>query len=211
MSVRTDVAWRLDAYAGHWLTDDELTAVTDWMAANGLDRATAERPVVVEHGTVTYGQDRSLSHVRSPHRDIVAVTMPLRTAPPTVQQPTCAPEVLAELQETFRHHEWSAGFGGVCVDCSEIQVDESGRVWCRRDDAVQWPCPPVWRAMYAAGMPVPPLAGHQVILGSTLDPADNARVFGSPTQEGSACTEQRCLVHAVDGEPCPPGLVLGEF
>src|SRR3979490_652543 len=56
--------WHLNAYAGHWLTLDELTVVTDWMTANHLDRVTAERPITVTGDTITYGQDRSPVYVR---------------------------------------------------------------------------------------------------------------------------------------------------
>lgn len=54
-----NISWRLDAYAGHWLTNEELTAITDWMADNQLHRATAERPVVVEPSAPEWRTARS--------------------------------------------------------------------------------------------------------------------------------------------------------
>lgn len=108
------------------------------------------------------------------------VTLPLRTAPPNVYQPTCEADALAELHEVFRRHEWSSGFGGVCVDCSDTRIGEDGRVWCHRDDAASWPCPPVHAALARAGMPVLLGNGQRPIriLGDCLDPVDNAKVFG---------------------------------
>ena len=175
------MTWRLDAHAGHWLTDDELTAVTDWMADHQLDRVTAQRPLVVEHGTITYGQDRSDVTVRAAHREIVTTTVPLRTAPPKVWQPDCAAAVMAELQETFDRHEWSSGFGGVCVTCSHVRIGEDGRVWCHRDAAAPWPCPPIREVLHKAAIPVPAAAAGSEprrILGDCLSPAANATVFG---------------------------------
>lgn len=174
------ITWRLDAYAGFWLPLDELSAVTDWMAGNRLDRVTAERPVLVENGTVTYGQDRSGVTVRSHRRDIVMTTVVLLTAPPTVYQPSCTPSELRALQSVFREHEWSCAFDGVCVDCSAIQTRADGRIWCHRDDAATWPCEPVRRALAIAGLPVLPPAGDAALrrLGDCLDPVDNAMVFG---------------------------------
>lgn len=180
MSDLANITWRLDAYAGHWLTDSELAAVTEWMAENDLDRATAERPVLVENGTVTYGQDRSGATVRAPHREIVTTTKPLRTAPPQVRQLDCTPPARAALESVFSHHEWSCGFGGVCVTCSRITTDEAGRVWCHQDDAVTWPCRPVWEAMLAAGCPVPTPPDDEfpgVVFGDCLDPEVSARAF----------------------------------
>jgi hypothetical protein len=120
--------WRLEPNAGFWLDDDELAAVTDWMADNQLERATAQHPVVVERGTITYGQDRSPDTVRGAQRDIATRTVPLRTPPPAVRQPSCSPAQLARLQDTFARHEWSAGFGGICVDCSHTTTDAHGRI-----------------------------------------------------------------------------------
>lgn len=174
----TAIAWRLPAYAGHWLPEEQLTAVTDWMADNGLDGATAQREVVVAGGQVTFGQDRSPSTVRCADREIVLVTVPLRTPPPAVWQPDLDEQAMATLRAVFDQHEWSAGFGGVCVECSNVQVDEAGRVWCHRDEAAAWPCPPVRDALAEAGIPVPgerPLR----ILGDCLDPGDNERLFGA--------------------------------
>lgn len=176
------IAWKLDAYAGHWLNDDDLTAVTDWMADNGLDRVTAQRPVVVAGGRITYGQDRSPVTIRAAHRDIVTVSAPLLTVPPAVWQPDCGDAALSELHEVFVRHEWSAGFGGVCVDCSRIQVDEAGRVWCHRDDAVPWPCQPVLDALDAAGIPLPGQQFTPRMLGDCLDPEDNKRAFAAVTR-----------------------------
>ncbi|UKD50895.1 hypothetical protein L3Q65_00960 (plasmid) [Amycolatopsis sp. FU40] len=167
------IAWNLPACAPHWLSDTELAAVTAWMADNHLDRATAQTPIEVADGKITYGQDRSPDTVRAAHRDIVAVTVPLRTPPPEVAQPRCSPAVLAKLQAVFDDHEWSAGYGGVCVDCSETYAD-AGQLRCRRDDAVAWPCPPVRAALAAAGLAVAPGTPDR-ILGDCLDPADNAR------------------------------------
>jgi hypothetical protein len=136
------ITWQLDAYAGHWLANDELTAIADWMADNHLTRATAERPVIVKNGTITYGQDRSPSTVRAPHRDIVTITVLLRTAPPKVWQPDCGPAAMAQLHEAFRRHEWSSGFGGVCVDCSQTRI--TGMTSCRgpaRPSKKPWPRP----------------------------------------------------------------------
>jgi hypothetical protein len=168
------ITWRLPAHAAHWLPDEDLSAVTAWMADNNLDRATAQAPVEVADGQITYGGDRSPSTVRAAHREIVTVTVPLRTLPPAIAEPSCSAVELAALQEVFLAHEWSAGFDGVCVDCSRIRLDESGRAWCHRDDAVAWPCPPVRAALVRAGFGVPAgQAGR--ILGDCLDPADNAR------------------------------------
>jgi hypothetical protein len=177
----TRITWRLDAYAGHWLSTGDLTAVTDWMTANRLRRATAERPVTVANGVIVYGQDWSLSHIRARDRTIITVTVPLRTAPPDVWQPDCGPAELAELLEVFRWHEWTSGFGGSCVDCSRTRREDDGRLWCYRDDAAPWPCPPVREALAKAGMPVPPVVIEQRsprVLGDCLDPAANARAFG---------------------------------
>lgn len=174
------ITWQLDAYAGFWLPLEELTAVTDWMADNRLERATAARAVLVENGTVTYGLDRSGVTVRSRHRDIVMTTVPLLSAPPTVYQPDCTQSELSVLQAVFSEHEWSCAFDGVCVDCSAIQTRADGRIWCHRADAATWPCEPVRRALAVAGMPVPPPAGDNALrrLGDCLDPVDNAMVFG---------------------------------
>jgi hypothetical protein len=175
------VTWRLNAYAAHWLSDDDLAAVTEWMADNNLDLATAEHPVVVQGGTITYGRDRSDSTVRSPHRDIVTATVPLRTVPPTVWRPDCTAAEMAALHKLFADHEWSEGFGGSCVDCSVTSVGDDGRIWCHRGDVVQWPCPPVRALLIKIGASVPPATdGHQSlrILGDCLDPDDNAKVFG---------------------------------
>ena len=168
----SDITWRLEAYAAHWLTDEELSAVIEWMAANGLDRATAQHPVVAANGEITYGQDRSDVTVRAADRDIVTVTVPLRTEAPVVRRPNLSEAALADLQAVFAEHEWSAGFGGVCVDCSDFWTGEDGRVWCRRDGAVPWPCPPVQNALGDAG-----LLWQPRILGDTLDPDDNATLF----------------------------------
>lgn len=180
MTALPTVTWRLDAYAGHWLTDADLHAVTAWMRENGLDGATTERPVVVADGLITYGQDRSGPTVRAPHRDIVMMTVQQRTAPPNIQQPECSPDQMAALQAVFATHEWSSGFDGVCVSCSSIRVDDTGRIWCRRDDAVAWPCPPVRQALVTAGCPLPLRADDSsgLLFGDCLDPADNARAFG---------------------------------
>lgn len=43
------------------------------------------------------------------------ITVPLCTAPPKVWQPDRSAAGIAELTEAFRQHEWSSGFGGVCV------------------------------------------------------------------------------------------------
>lgn len=100
--------------------------------------------------------------------------MPLRARPPAITPPRCSPAELAALQEVLAAHEWSAGYGGVCVDCSSTHVDAAGRVWCRRADAAAWPCPPVRAALVAAGFGVP--AGPAgPILGDCFDPTDNAR------------------------------------
>lgn len=173
-----DITWRLYAYAGHWLPDDDLTAFTDWMAANRLDPATAELSVLVDGGVITYGQDRSGPEVRSPHREIATVTVPLRTPPPDVYQPTCGPDALAALHAVLARHEWSSGFDGVCVDCSDTTTGLDGRIWCHRDAAAPWPCPSVRAALTEAGMPVP-TSGHRPIrvLGDCLDSDDNAKVF----------------------------------
>jgi hypothetical protein len=176
------ITWRLNAYAGHWLTDDDLTAVTDWMADNQLDRVTAQHPVTVSHGQITYGQDRSPSTVRAAHRDIVTVTAPLLTVPPVVWQPDCDESAMAQLRKVFDEHEWSAGFGGVCVDCSRIAVDETGRVWCHRDDAARWPCSAVRDALAEADIPVPGEEFTPRVLGDCLDPDDNARAFAEVTR-----------------------------
>lgn len=179
-SALAEVEWRLDTYAGHWLPIDDLTAVNEWMRENHLRRATAEQPVTVEGGMITYGQDRSPGHVRAVDREIVTVTAPLRTAPPKVWQPTCSVEDLAALNEVFAQHEWSSGFDGVCVDCSGIQVDEQGRILCRREDACPWPCPPVAEALRKAGMLSDPAADQALprrVLGDCLDPVENARAF----------------------------------
>ena len=180
MTDLTAIEWSLDALAAHWLADDELTAVTDWMTENDLGRATADHPVVVESGMITFGQDRSADYVRGQHRNIVTITLPLRTPPPAVRQPTCDPASLAELQSVLRAHEWSSGFGGICVDCSQPRADEHGRLWCHRHDTAPWPCPTVWEALYRAGMPVPSATSHDTpcVLGDLLDHKDNARAFG---------------------------------
>lgn len=172
------ISWRLDIGAGHWLPADDLSAVTAWMSDNRLDRATAAHPVIVENGGIRYGQDRSPSHIRHPHRDIVTTTVPLRTPPPAVWQPTCGPDALARLADTFGEHEWTSAFDGACVDCSSPQVDSRGRLWCHRNDAVLWPCPPVQAALEAAGMPISKRWTPR-LLGDCLSAADNAAVFGS--------------------------------
>lgn len=111
----TQITWRLPAYAGHWLLQADFDTVIDWMRANRLHRHTAERPVVVEHGQITYGQDRSDATVLPP-RDIVEVTTSLLTTPPTVWQPTCTAEALATVTAVFDEHVWSIGDGnGACV------------------------------------------------------------------------------------------------
>lgn len=174
------ITWRLPAYAAHWLPDDDLTAVTDWFAANQVRRASFDRPVLVERGVIRFGQDHSDSTVRARNRVIVTREVPLRTAPPAVFQPDVDEQVLDELAALFQRHEWSAGFGnqgGVCVDCSPILVRE-GKVYCHVDDVMPWPCPPVRAAMNAAGVPVPgPPAPTPRVLGDCLDPAAQAKAF----------------------------------
>ncbi|MFE5565930.1 hypothetical protein ACFQ68_13170 [Amycolatopsis japonica] len=172
----TAIAWRLEAYAGDWLSSEELAAVVEWMADNGLVRATAQHPVVVAAGRVTYGKDLSDSTVRAARREIVTTTVLLRSAPPTVTQPACPPEEMAALQRVLRDHEWSAGFGGVCVDCSVTTLGADGQIRCHRDDAMAWPCGPVRDALAAAGLPAP---GHteqqpKLVFGDFLDPAIHA-------------------------------------
>jgi hypothetical protein len=173
------VVWHLEAYAGHWLPIDDLTEVTAWMRENHLDRATAEHPVVVRDGMITYGQDRSPGHVRAADREIITTIVPLRTMPPNVWRPTCHPASLEALNEVFRAHEWSEGFDGVCVDCSDVHIDEHGRSWCRRENACAWPCSPVAEAMLRAGIQVedPDKLAPGVVLGDCLSPADNARAI----------------------------------
>ncbi|MFG1913079.1 hypothetical protein [Kribbella sp. NPDC048928] len=175
------IVWRLDAYAGHWLTATDLTAVTEWMADNHLERATAQRPVIVECGRITYGQDRSDLTVRAQHRDIATVTVPLLTAPPAIVPPLCEPAHLAVLHAVLAQHEWSSGFGGVCVDCSRTQTAANGQIWCHRDDVEPWPCPPVRTALREAKIPVPGPAEAPLprVLGDCLSPAHNARAFGT--------------------------------
>lgn len=175
------ITWRLEAHAGHWLPDGDLAAVTGWMADNGLDRATAQHPVLVVDGRVTYGKDLSGPEVRAAHREIVTTVVPLRTAPPDVRWPECPPAAMAELQRVFRDHEWSSGFGGVCVDCSAFEVRADGRIWCHRDDAAPWPCAPVRDALAAAGLPAPGGAGQQprLVLGDLLAPAAHATTVSS--------------------------------
>jgi hypothetical protein len=187
------VSWQLLPYAGHWLPDADLGAVTEWMRDNRLVRATAQRPVVVEHGQVTYGRDDSPATVRAAQRVIVTATVPLRTAPPAVWCPDIDETGLAALTEVFAAHEWSAGFDGVCVDCSAIQIGPDGRVYCHVDDAVAWPCPPVRDVMAAVGVPVPGERPPR-ILGDCLDPDDNARLFGADTPAAFSwtCTEPAC-------------------
>lgn len=170
----TAVTWRLPVHAAHWLSDEDLSAVTAWMDDNGMDGATAQAPVEVANGQITYGQDRSPGTVRAAQREIVTVTVALRTPPPAIPEPACSPAELAALQAVLADHEWSAGFDGVCVDCSTTEIDELGRIRCHCDDAVAWPCPPARAALVRAGFGVP--AGQTGwILGDCLDLADNAR------------------------------------
>lgn len=173
-AVRAQLTWQLPAYAGHWLSADDLSAVVAWMADNDLEDATAQAPLEVVDGRITYGQDRSPDTVRAAHRKIATVTVPLRTPPPTIAKPPCSTAELAKLQAVLAHHEWSAGFDGVCVDCSATQFDAHGRVYCHRDDVVTWPCPPVRAALATAGFHVPAGPAER-ILGDCLDPVDNAR------------------------------------
>ncbi|QXV63565.1 hypothetical protein [Amycolatopsis sp. TNS106] len=175
------IIWQLEAYAGHWLPLDELSAVTSWMEDNRLVRATAQHPVVVVAGWITYGKDLSDAIVRAPQREIVTTTVPLRSAPPVVTRPACSPEAMAALQQAFRDHEWSAGFGGVCVDCSDTTLGDDGQIRCHRDNVVAWPCGPVRDAFALAGLPIPNDAGRQprLALGDFLDPAVHAEAHFS--------------------------------
>lgn len=174
-------AWHLDAYAGTWLSLADLTSLTGWMDANGMERATAEHPIDVRTGAITYGSDRSGPSVRQGHRDIRTVTVALRTPPPDVYQPIQTDALQAALK-TIGEHEWSSGFGGTCVTCSTVTVNDAGQVMCRRDDAVRWPCPLVREAMLGADLPVPPpIPGQDTvrILGDCLAERSHAAVFGS--------------------------------
>jgi hypothetical protein len=183
----SSTTWHLPVYAGLWLSDDDLTAVTDWMDANGLARATADRPVIVDDaGQITYGQDRSGPNARRPHRDIVMRTLPLRSEPPQIWLP--AARALPALEKVLDTHEWTTGFGGACVDCSYTTTSATGQIMCRREDVVLWPCPPVRSALIEAGIPVPPPVPGQdslLVLGDGLDRRVHAHVFGD-TDEAAA-------------------------
>jgi hypothetical protein len=175
-SSLTQITWRLDAYAGHWLPQADFDTVIDWMRANRLRRHTAERPVVVEHGQITYGQDRSDATVLPP-RDIVEVTTTLLTTPPTVWQPTCTAEALSTVTAVFDEHVWSIGDGnGACVTCSDTHRGADGRLYSRSDRVAAWPCPPVLCVLVDHGFPIPNEPAPRV-LGDCLDAAANARAF----------------------------------
>jgi hypothetical protein len=178
--MNTSTTWELPAYAGHWLSDEDVTAVTDWLQANGARRASFNQPIVVANGVIRFGQDHSDSTVRARHRDVRQCDVPLRTEPPNVTRPNVEPRVLLDLVSLFEQHEWSAGFGnqgGVCVDCSPIVVRD-GKVYCRVNDVMPWPCPPVRAAMNAANVPIPgPSEPTPRMLGDCLDPAAQARAF----------------------------------
>jgi hypothetical protein len=179
------ISWRMEAFAAHWMSDDELSATTAWMADNYLILATAERPVVVRNGKITYGKDRSDATVRRPNRDIMLTTVVLRTPPLTIRPVPCDADALAVLTEVFQRHEWSTGFGGACVTCTPGQTDDQGRVWGGRDDVVTWPCPAVADAMAIAGVPIPN-AETARFLGDCLSERDNAQAFNdtaSPAAE----------------------------
>ena len=185
MPELTEIVWHLDTFAGMWLPDADLSAVAAWMDENGMDRCTAARPVDVRDGQVTYGVDRDGPNTRGPDRDIRTATVPLRTPPPQVWQPSCSAEALQRAQDVIAQHEWSLTYGGSCVDCSITWTDSQGRIKGRREDVVTYPCPPVRRALAEAGLPVPPPDDAQSLrmFGDTLDPVTNALAFGSPGTE----------------------------
>jgi hypothetical protein len=175
------IVWHLDTHAPVWLTDADLFAVTAWMDDNAMRGSTADRPVDVRDGQITYGRDYSGPTVRSPHRDIRTTVVPLRTAPPDVWQPDCDPAALRCVQAVIAEHEWTPAFDGSCVDCSTTWMD-GDRIMCRREDAVSYPCLPVRRALAEAGLPVPAPDDGQLlrVLGDCLDPVTNALAFGQP-------------------------------
>jgi hypothetical protein len=177
--------WTLPPYAAHFLSDDNLFAVTKWMTDNNMVRATTQHLVTVNNNVITYGRDDSPPAVRAAQRDIVTVTRPMLTPPPPVQLPDLQPDELDALIEVFTKHEWSAGFGGVCVDCSRIEICD-GNLWCRRDDAASWPCETVREAMRKAGLSVPGEPDRPIrILGDCLSERDNERVFGLSARESA--------------------------
>lgn len=181
MTALADIVWRLPAYGGHLLIDDELYAVTDWMRDNELFRCTAQHPVVVRDGQITYGLDTSPPTVRAAQREITEATVPLRTAPPAISLPDAPPEALAALVELFTAHEWSSAFDGSCVTCSPVE-ERDGWLYGHRATVALWPCPPVRDALEAVGVHVPPRPASKAtprILGDCLDPADNAHAFGA--------------------------------
>lgn len=187
------IVWHLDAWAPVWMSDDDLFAVTDWMRDNDLDRSIAARPVDVRGGQITYGKNLSGPTVRIAVADIRTTTVPLLTAPPNVWQPTCDAAALRRGQDVIARHEWTSGFDGSCVDCSTTWTDRNGRIMCRREDAVSYPCPPVRRALADAGLPVPPPPADQPIrfLGDCLDPIANAMAFGAPAAETAVLSTTR--------------------
>jgi hypothetical protein len=181
--AESGITWRLDAYAPHWLPLSDLHAVTQWMDTNGVEDPTAAHPVVVEDGTIRFEQDRCPDHVPTARRRTTTVTLPLLTVPPEVYQPTCGEAAVKVLTAVFEEHEWSAGFGGVCVTCSDTWVD-GRRILCHRDGTVPWPCMPIREAMAKAGVPLDPPVPNgppMLVFGDTLSPEKNAIAFGSTT------------------------------
>jgi len=173
------ITWQVHAGAHAWIGDRDLDAVMDWADDNNLHyRITTDHEITVANGRITYGVDYSPTSHRIPTRDIRTRTAPLLTPPPSIWQPD--PAQLPALQAVLANHEWSAGFGGLCVDCSDTKETEDGVVTCHHDDAEPWPCPLVRDALRAGGFPLPPATNQSLrFLGDCLDPDANEAAFAA--------------------------------